>query len=49
MLTITTHGVKELLYDLNVYKVNRPGGIPARMEKENSNEVTEAMTPLFKI
>ena len=49
MIAITTHGVKKLLDDLNVYKANGPGGIPARMEKGISNEITEAMTPLFKI
>ena len=45
---ITTGGVKKLLDDLNAYKANGPDGIPARMLKETSNEITEAMTLLFK-
>ena len=45
---ITTGGVKNLLDDLNIYKANRPNGIPARMIKETLNEITEAMTLLFK-
>ena len=40
--------VKKLLDDLNVYKANGPDGIPARMLKETSNVITEAMTLLFK-
>ena len=36
------------LDDLNVYKPNGPDGIPARMLKETSNEITEAMTVFFK-
>ena len=47
-MIITTGGVKKLLDDLSVYKPNRPGGIPARMLKETSNEITEAMTVFFK-
>ena len=42
---ITTGGIKKLLDDLNVYK---PDGIPARMLKEASNEIMEAMMLLFK-
>ena len=34
--------------NLNVYKANGPDGIPARMLKETSNEITEAMTLLLK-
>ena len=45
---ITTGRVKKLLDDLNIYKANRPTGIPARMIKETLNEITEAMTLLFK-
>ena len=45
---ITTGRVKKLLDDLNVCKANCPDGIPARMLKETSNEITEAMTLLFK-
>ena len=47
-LIITTGGVKKLLDDLNVYKANGLDGIPVRMLKETSNEITEAMTLLFK-
>ena len=54
-IIITTGGVKELLDDLNVYKAKGPGEIPARILKETSNEITEAMRryvekgpPLFK-
>ena len=47
-IIITTEGVKKLLDDLNVYKANGPDGIPAKMLKEVSNEITEAMTLLFK-
>ena len=47
-IIITTGGVKKLFDDLNVYKANWPDGIPARMLKETSNEITEAMTLLFK-
>ena len=47
-IIITTGGVKKLLDDLNVYKANGPDGILARMLKETSNEITEAMTLLFK-
>ena len=32
-----------------IRKHQEPNGIPARMEKGISNEITEAMTPLFKI
>ena len=46
-IIITTGGVKKLLDDLNVYKPNGPDGIPARMLKETSNEITEAMTVFF--
>ena len=45
---ITTGRVKKLLDDLNVCKANCPDGIPAKMLKETSNEITEAMTLLFK-
>ena len=45
---ITTGGVKKLLDDFNVYKANGPDGIPARMLKETSNEITETMTLLCK-
>ena len=48
-IIITTGGVKKLLDDLNVYKANGPDVIPARMLKETSNEITEAMTLLFKV
>ena len=48
-IIITTGGVKKLLDDLNVYKPNGPDGIPARMLKETSNEITEAMTDLLKL
>ena len=47
-MTITTDGVQKLLDDLNVYKPNRPDGIPARILKETSKQVTEGMTLLFK-
>ena len=47
-IIIATDGVKKLLDDLNVYKANEPDEIPARMLKETSNEITEAMTVLFK-
>ena len=47
-IIITTGGVKKLLDDLNVYKPNGPDGIPARMLKETSNEITEAMTVFIK-
>ena len=47
-IIITTGGVKKLLDDLNVYKANGPDGIPARMLKETSDEIAEAMTLLFK-
>ena len=47
-IIITTGGVKKLLDDLNVYKTNGPDGIPARMLKVTSNEITEAMALLFK-
>ena len=43
-----TDGVKKLLDALNVYKANGPDGIPARMLKETSNKITDAMTLLFK-
>ena len=46
-IIITTGGVKKLLDDLNVQKPNGPDGIPARMLKETSNEITEAMTVFF--
>ena len=45
---ITTDGVKKLLDDLNVYKANGPDGIPARMLKETSDKIVEAMMLLFK-
>ena len=48
-ITITTDGVKKLPDDLNVYKPNRPDGIPARILKETSKQVTEDMTLLFKV
>ena len=44
---ITTDGVKKVLDDLNVYKANGLDGIPAKMLKETSNEIMEAMTLLF--
>ena len=44
-IVITTGGIKKLLDDLNVYK---PDGIPARMLKENSTEIMEAMMLLLK-
>ena len=44
----TTEGVKKLLYDLNVYNANEPDGIPARVLKETSKEITEAITLLLK-
>ena len=47
-IIITTGGVKKLLDDLNVYRTNGPDGIPARMLKDTSNEITEAMALLFK-
>ena len=47
-IIITTGGVKKLLDDLNVYKVNGPDGIPTRMLKESSNEIAEGMTLLCK-
>ena len=47
-IIITTDGVKKLLDDINVYRANGPDGIPARMLKETSNEITEAMSLLFK-
>ena len=47
-IIITTEGVKKLLDNLNVYKANGPERIPARMLKETSNEIAEAMTLLFK-
>ena len=47
-ITTATDGVKKLLDDLNVYKANESDGIPARMLKETSNEITEAMAVLFK-
>ena len=47
-IIITTGGVKKLPDDLNVYKANGPDGIPARMLKETSNEITEVMTLFFK-
>ena len=47
-IIITTDGVKKLLDNLNVHKANGPERIPARMLKETSNEITEAMTLLFK-
>ena len=37
-----------LLDDSNIYKTNGPNGIPARMLKETSNEITEAIALLFK-
>ena len=37
-----------MIDDLNVCKANGPDGIPARMLKETSNKITEAMTLLFK-
>ena len=47
-MIITTEGVKKLLDDLNVYSANGQDGISARMLKETSKEITEAMTLLFK-
>ena len=47
-IIITIDGVKTLLDDLNVYKANGPDRISARMLKETSNQITEAMTLLFK-
>ena len=44
----TTEGVKKLLDDLNVYNANEPDGIPARVLKETSKEITEAITLLLK-
>ena len=47
-IIITTGGVKKLLDDLNVYKANGLAGIPGRMLRETSIEITEAMMLLFK-
>ena len=47
-IIILKDGVKKLLDDLNVQKAIGPDGIPARMLKKTSNEITEAMTLLFK-
>ena len=43
-ITITTDGVKKLIDDLNIYKPNRPDGIPARILKTTSKQVTKGMT-----
>ena len=47
-ITIITDVVKKLLDDSNIYKANEPDGIPARMLKETSKEITEGMMLLFK-
>ena len=47
-IIISTDGLKKLLDDSNVCKANGADGIPARMLKETSNELTEAITLSFK-
>ena len=47
-MIITTDAVKKLLGDLKYIQSKWTHGIPARMLKETSNEITEAMTLLFK-
>ena len=47
-MIITTDAVKKLLGDLKYIQSKWTHGIPARMLKETSNEITEAMMLLFK-
>ena len=47
-IIISTDGLKKLLDDSNVCKANGADGIPARMLKETSNELTEAIALSFK-
>ena len=47
-IAITTGGVKKFLDELNLFKANELDRIPARMLKETSKEITEAMRLLFK-
>ena len=47
-IAVTTDGAEKLLDDLNLYKVNGPDRIPARMLKETSNGIMKAMEIFLK-